>query len=62
MKVIFKDLKHGEIKLVPENLDDIWHFYNIVDEGDLVKAISYRSEEQKDDKIRSKKSEKKHAT
>ncbi len=59
MKVIFKDLKHGEIKLVPENLDDIWHLYNIVDEGDLVRAVTFRTDEQKDDKIRFKKSEKK---
>ena len=59
MKVIFKDLKHGEVKLVPENLDDIWHLYNIVDEGDLVRAVTWRTDEQKDDKIRSKKSEKK---
>ncbi len=59
MKVIFKDLKHGELKLVPENLDDIWHLYNIINKGDLVRALTYRTEEQKDDKIRSKKSEKK---
>jgi protein pelota len=59
MKVIFKDLKHGEIKLVPENLDDIWHLYNIIDENDLVRAVTFRTDEQKDDKIRSKKSEKK---
>ncbi len=59
MKVIFKDLKHGEIKIVPENLDDIWHLYNIIDKGDLVKAITYRTDEQKEDKIRSKKVEKK---
>lgn len=60
MKVLFKDLKHGEIKLVPENLDDIWHLYNIIDEGDLVRAVTFRSEEQKDDdKKRSKKAEKK---
>jgi len=59
MKVIFKDLKHGEIKLMPENLDDIWHLYNIIDEGDLVRAITFRTDEQKDDKIRSKKAEKK---
>jgi len=59
MKVIFKDLKHGEIKLVPENLDDIWHLYNIIDEADLIRAITFRTDEQKDDKIRSKKSEKK---
>ena len=60
MKIIFKDLKHGEIKLVAENLDDIWHLYNIVEVGDLVRAVTFRtSEDDKDDKIRSKKSEKK---
>ncbi|UCH72312.1 MAG: mRNA surveillance protein pelota [Thermoplasmatales archaeon] len=59
MKIVFKDLKHGEIKLVPENLDDIWHLYNIIDKGDLVRAVTFRTDEQKDDKIRSKKSEKK---
>ena len=59
MRVIFKDLKQGEIKLVPENLDDIWHLYNIIDEGDLIRAVTFRTDEQKDDKIRSKKAEKK---
>jgi len=59
MKIIFKDLKHGEIKLMPENLDDIWHLYNIINEGDIVRGITYRTEAGKDDKIRSKKSEKK---
>jgi protein pelota len=59
MKVIFKDLKHGEIKLFPENLDDIWHLHNIIDKGDLVRAMTFRTDEQKDDKIRSKKAEKK---
>jgi len=59
MKVIFKDLKHGEIKLIPENLDDIWHLYNLVDEKDLIRAVTFRTDEQKDDKIRSKKAEKK---
>ena len=60
MKVIFKDLKHGEIKLLPENLDDIWHLYNIIEIDDLVRAVTFRTtEDDKDDKIRSKKSEKK---
>ena len=60
MKIIFKDLKHGEIKLLPENLDDIWHLYNIIEIDDLVRAITFRTtEDDKDDKIRSKKSEKK---
>jgi len=60
VKVIFKDPKTGEIKLIPENLDDIWHLYNIIEEGDLVRAITFRTaEDQKDDKIRAKKAEKK---
>ena len=59
MKVIFKDQKSGEIKLVAENLDDIWHLYNLIEEGDLVRGITYRTDEQKDDKKRSKKAEKK---
>ena len=59
VKVVFKDLKHGEIKLIPENLDDIWHLYNIIEEGDLIRAVTFRTDEQKDDKIRPKKAEKK---
>jgi len=59
MKIAFKDLKHGEIKIIPQNLDDIWHLYNIIEEGDLVKAVTFRTDEQKDDKIRSKKASKK---
>jgi protein pelota len=60
VKVIFKDPKTGEIKLVPENLDDIWHLYNIIEEGDLVRAVTFRTAEgEKADKLRAKKSEKK---
>ncbi len=59
MKVLFKDMKHGEIKLVAENLDDIWHLYNIIEEDDLVRAVTFRTDECQDDKIRSKKSSKK---
>jgi len=44
---------------MPENLDDIWHLYNIIDEGDIVLGLTYRTEEGGDDKIRSKKPEKK---
>lgn len=59
MKIIFKDLHHGKIKLVAQNLDDIWHLYNIIEEGDLVQALMFRTEEHSDDRIRSKKAEKK---
>ena len=58
MKLVFKDLKHGEIKLIAENLDDIWHLYNIINEQDLVRAMTFRTDEQgSDDKIRNKKSD-----
>ena len=58
MKIVFKDPKSGEIKLVPENLDDIWHLYNIIEEGDLVRAVTFRTAEgEKADKLRAKKAE-----
>jgi protein pelota len=60
VKIVFKDPKSGEIKLVPENLDDIWHLYNIIEEGDLVRAVTFRTAEgEKADKLRAKKAEKK---
>ncbi|RLF40325.1 MAG: mRNA surveillance protein Pelota, partial [Thermoplasmata archaeon] len=59
MRVVFKDLKKGIVKLIPENMDDLWHLYNIIDKGDLVRALTFRTAEQKGDKIRTKKGEKK---
>jgi protein pelota len=60
VKVIFKDPKTGEIKLIPENLDDIWHLYNIIEEGDIVRMTTFRTAEgEKADKLRAKKTEKK---
>ena len=59
MKIIFLDLDHGELKIMPENLDDIWHLYNTIQKGDLVQALTYRTDDQATDKIRSKKAGKK---
>lgn len=59
MKIIFEDLQHGEIKLLPQTLDDIWHLSNIIQTGDTVKAMTFRTDEQTSDKIRTKKSTKK---
>ncbi len=59
MRLVFKDLKKGIVKLIPENMDDLWHLYHIIDKGDLVKALTFRTAEQKGDKIRIKKAEKK---
>ena len=59
MKIIFEDLFHGEIKLLPQTLDDIWHLSNIIEKNDLVRAVTFRTDEQNTDKIRTKKSTKK---
>lgn len=59
MKIIHKDLDHNTIKVVPETLDDIWHLSNIIQPDDLVRAVTFRTDEQATDKVRTKKSPKK---
>lgn len=59
MKIVYRDMKKGVVKLVPETMDDLWHLQHIMDKGDLVKALTFRTAEQDDDKVRSKKAEKK---
>ncbi|RLF46929.1 MAG: mRNA surveillance protein Pelota, partial [Thermoplasmata archaeon] len=48
MKVLYKNLKDGEIKLLIQNTDDCWHLYNIIEEGDLASAFTYRTKSQTD--------------
>ena len=45
-----------------ETDDDIWHLYNIIEEGDLVIASTLRREEKASDKIRAEKAEKRRMT
>lgn len=59
MQVIHKDLKNKEIKIIIDNLDDLWHLYNIIEKDDLVATYSYRKVENKDEKLRPEKAEKK---
>jgi protein pelota len=42
LKVLKRNLKKGFIKVVPENLDDLWHLYNIIYEGDKVYSRTTR--------------------
>lgn len=42
MKVTYKDLKHGVVRLVPESSDDLWLLATILQPGDLVKARTVR--------------------
>ena len=59
MKVIHQDAKHQTIKLMPETLDDIWYLSNIIRPGDLIRAVTFRTDSDDTDKIRSKKATKK---
>ena len=52
MRVIHRDLHHGEIRLQIQNLDDLWHLDNLVQPGDLVRAMTARRGEENGDKLR----------
>jgi protein pelota len=42
LKVLGRNYKKGIVKLVPENLDDLWHLWNLVYAGDVVYARTTR--------------------
>ncbi len=42
MKLLVVDPKHEILKVILENQDDLWHLYNIIEKGDLVKAETFR--------------------
>ena len=49
---------YGEIRLLPESIDDLWHLQHLIGPGDLVFATTLRSVEGAADKIRPEKVEK----
>jgi protein pelota len=42
MKILGIDKSTGELRLIPENTEDLWHIERVLGEGDLVKARSFR--------------------
>ncbi len=58
MKILKKDPKSGEIKILIQTEDDLWQLYNIVEKDDLAFALTTRREESKDDKLRAERGEK----
>ena len=46
MKVLLQDLKHNRIKLLVENIDDLWHLYNLISPGDKVTGKTSRTVKQ----------------
>ncbi len=61
MRVMKKELKfnEGEISLIAESLDDLWHLKYILEPGDLVYAFTKRRVEGMNDKLRPEKADKK---
>ncbi len=56
MKVVEEKLKgrEGEVKLIPESVEDLWHLRYIIEPGDVVFSLTKRSSESSD-KLRSDK-------
>jgi protein pelota len=54
-----KRIRVGELSLVPESLDDLWHLKHVIEAGDLVYSLTYRRLEEATDKIRPDKADKK---
>lgn len=42
MRIIYKNLKAGEVKLLAENLDDLWFLSQVIEEGDFASGKSFR--------------------
>ena len=42
MKLIYSNFRKGEVKIMAENLDDLWYLSSIVDEGNLIKGSTLR--------------------
>jgi protein pelota len=61
MRVLKKNLRgdEGEIALLPESLDDLWHLQHIIARGDLVFALTHRKVPAIADKARPEKMERK---
>lgn len=59
MRIIHKDLENDRIKLLTENLNDLWHLKHLISPGDLVAATTWRRPRSENDKIRPERREKK---
>jgi protein pelota len=62
MKVLLQDLKHNKIKLLTENIDDLWHLYNLISPGDKATAKTSRAVKQEKKGERPKEARRKAVT
>jgi protein pelota len=59
MRILKRALKEGKLKLLLDTMDDLWFLSTIIDDGDLVSAMTFRRGEERADAIRDKRVEKK---
>jgi protein pelota len=59
VRILGKDPKAKAYKLMLDNLDDLWHLYNLLEKHDLVSGVTYRRLDKAEDKLRPEKTEKK---
>ncbi|MCD6387457.1 MAG: mRNA surveillance protein pelota [Methanophagales archaeon] len=51
--------KRGEVTLIPETLDDLWHLKHLIGRDDIITALTYRKIERDTGKVRPERAEKK---
>ncbi len=54
MRILKQDPRSGEITVLVTNPDDLWHLYNVIRPGDVIRGHTYRREEAREDAIRAK--------
>jgi len=42
VKIVAKNLKIGKVSVIPEDMDDLWHLYNVILPGDQIAARTVR--------------------
>lgn len=62
MRILEKDVGNGNIRIMLEADEDIWHLFNVLETGDIVTASTTRREEKPADKLRAERTEKKRMT
>lgn len=58
LRILHKKIKDGYVKIYIDKKDDLWHIQNFIEEGDIVRALTYRRSERNEDIPRAKRSEK----
>lgn len=59
MKLLEKDKKEQNYRLLVENEDDLWHLFHLIEEGDIVTALTERRDQGTDDRLRPTREKKK---